>query len=110
MTNSHISYSMISDLRKIDNMIENMVYEMEVVSAEKLGLDPRAGMKIRVNSLFIVVEKDRRRNLDYYGGFEYCDSDTVKEYGDYVLYSRDSDRVDEALSRIEEFEEVSDDV
>jgi hypothetical protein len=44
--------------------------------------------------------------LDYYGGFEYIDSDYVKTYGEYVFYSADADRVQEVLENLMENEDA----
>ena len=83
----------------IDNvteLTENFVGNMVKVNPEQLGLDNRCG------SLFITPDcigtyKDRDRALRYYGGFEYINDGNRHEMGDYVFYSREATRVDEAL-------------
>ena len=83
----------------IDNvteLTENFVGNMVKVNPEQLGLDNRCG------SLFITPDcigtyKERDRALRYYGGFEYINEGNRHEMGDYVFYSREATRVDEAL-------------
>ena len=69
---------------------------MVKVNPEQLGLDNRCG------SLFITPDcigtyTDRDRALRYYGGFEQINDGNRHEMGDYVFYSREATRVDEAL-------------
>ena len=84
--------------------------DFEMVRADELGLDRRAGYRLYVNTDYIVVEGGSRE-LDYYGGFEYVDSEHVQIYGDYKFYSARSDRVQEAIERYytdKELEEFKD--
>jgi len=50
------------------------IHDLPYVSADKLGLDPRAGYKIGVGEDFLVVDNHYLGSLNYYGGFEYVDS------------------------------------
>ena len=83
----------------IDNVTEltdTFVGGMVKVNPEQLGLDNRCG------SLFVTPDcigtyKERDRALQYYGGFEYVNDMDRHEMGDYVFYSREATRVDEAL-------------
>lgn len=72
---------------------------------EQTGLDPRAFGKFWYCYEGIFILAGNRRSLDYYGGFEYIDSENVKSYGDYVFYSADADRVQEVLERLMETED-----
>lgn len=36
---------------------------------------------------FLMIHHRHRRNLDYYGGFEYVDPECVTTLGEYVVYS-----------------------
>lgn len=83
-------HSMIDE---VNDMVRRTVREtMEVTSADKMGLDRRAGYTLFVNEDFIAVEGDGHM-LDYYGGFEYVDKDCVTVMGDYKFYSADDERV-----------------
>lgn len=50
----------------------------------------------------IITTAANRRNLDYYGGFEYVDSESVRTFGEYVIYTREFDecRVSRVLDSI----------
>ena len=73
---------------------------------EQTGLDTRAFGKFWYCYEGIFIFAGNRRSLDYYGGFEYIDSDYVKTYGEYVFYSADADRVQEVLENLMENEDA----
>jgi hypothetical protein len=76
------------------------VGKMTEVSANQLGLDPRAFWGYAyVDESAIVVTKEQTRLLDYYGGFEYVDKDYRREVGDYVFYLAEDDRVAGHIAR-----------
>ena len=82
----------------IGEVVERNVRDnFELVSAEKLGLDRRAGYQLFVNEDAIVVTKHSDRSLQYYGGFEYVDKEYRVEMGDFVFYMADDDRVREHI-------------
>jgi len=78
----------------ITNKIES---EMTETSAESVGLDPRAGHLLYISSEDIAVPSHADGSLQYYGGFEYVDSDYRKAFGDWVIYSSEDDRVRSAI-------------
>jgi len=83
----------------IDNvteLTENYVVNMGQVPAKQLGLDNRCG-KLFVSPDCIGVYKSNDRALQYYGGFEYVDSEYRHEMGDYVFYSAEDKRVSDCL-------------
>lgn len=82
----------------INELVKNKLSNSKKTNADALGLDERAGYSVFVDTdeQFIAVHKSNRRNLDYYGGFEYVDKHNVFELGDYVFFLHDS-RVIEAL-------------
>jgi hypothetical protein len=89
----------IEDLRdQINALVQEQLKETKTVSAEQLGLDPRAGYRLYVPTdeaeTFIAVKKDNRHALDYYGGFEYIDKEYIFELGDYVFYTEHSCVID----------------
>ena len=75
----------------------NVRDNFEMVSADRLGLDIRAGYKLFVNEDAIAVAKHNDRTLQYYGGFEYVDSECRVEMGDFVFYMCDDERVREHI-------------
>lgn len=93
----------------IDNINEKMhrkVADMDHASARQLGLDPRCGRMYVNQDCIIVSSESAARTLEYYGGFEYVDSDSKIRIGDYTIYLRDDERVEEAITHF--FEEVND--
>ena len=88
-------FELIDDVSELTN---TFVGNMGKVNPEQLGLDNRCG------SLFITpdcigVYKDRDRSLQYYGGFEYVDKEYRHEFGDYVFYSAEDNRVRDHLEQ-----------
>ena len=82
----------------VTELTDNFVGKMGKVNPKQLGLDNRCG------SLFITPDcigtyKDRDRALQYYGGFEYVDSQYRHEFGDYVFYSAEDNRVRDHLEQ-----------
>ena len=82
----------------VSELTDTFVGNMVKVNPEQLGLDNRCG------SLFITPDcigtyKDRDRALRYYGGFEYVDSQYRHEFGDYIFYSAEDNRVRDHLEQ-----------
>jgi hypothetical protein len=95
---------------KVNTFVEDYISKnCKEGDSSKTGLDKRAIGLFWYNWDCIIVPADRRRALDYYGGFEYIDSDYVKQYGEYVMYSAEADRVQEVLDSVfDSFEECAD--
>jgi len=74
-------------------MNNTLIKDMEPVEPEELGLDNRSARVIYVGTDLLAVNKADDRNLQYYGGFEYVDSEFRLELGTHVYYSTDSPRV-----------------
>lgn len=81
-------YDFIDDVNeKLYRRTENMTK----VTADKLGLDIRAGYTLYIDEECIIVDKNNDRMLQYYGGFEYVDKDLRNAIGDYVIYTNGGD-------------------
>ena len=65
--------------------------DCERVPAHELGLDPRCGF-LYVGEDFVAT--NRHRELDYYGGFEYIDSEYTLLLGTWKLYFKGDRRID----------------
>jgi hypothetical protein len=82
-----------------------------VPARDNIGLDPRAAYTMYISPEAIAVPINQDRTLQYYGGFEYVDTDYRKELGDYVFYLADDDRVaghiDRYFDRSEEEEDAA---
>ena len=76
--------------------------ELPKVNARELGIDERAGrVWIDVDNGLIIAGSGFVRTLDYYGGFEYVDDESVTEFAGYKIYHDSSERVMEALDAYE---------
>jgi len=102
----------LSFLDEVAELAHRRVRNMDETDAKKLGLDIRAGYRLWVDAECVVIHKSHDRSLQYYGGFEYVDSEFRVECGDYVFYTRDGSRVEDAIDRyygVEKKEEEEDD-
>ena len=85
-------------LDEIQYQVERHVQGLRRVSASEMGLDVRCGRAyVGENHDCIVVDSGNERSYNYYGGFEYIDSEDVRKIGDYVIYLDTSERVRDAL-------------
>lgn len=87
-------YDLIDD---VNDRMQQLVNCMESACGyDELGLDPRAG-RVWIDRECIVTLNPRV--LNYYGGFEYVDSEYVQQLGDYTVYLADADRVQECIEK-----------
>jgi hypothetical protein len=100
-------YSIIDEIN--DQVHTHVMDNMTTVTADKLGLDIRAGYRLFVDDECIAVSVDNDRGLQYYGGFEYVNAEYRTQVGDWVFYSREDDRVNGHLERFEQKETVEND-
>ena len=77
-------------LEALQNLEECIIESCTIHPATSLGLDPRCG-DLYVNEEYLATR--HRRNLEYYGGFEYIDPEDIFIVGNLTLYSVNSDRV-----------------
>jgi hypothetical protein len=77
---------------EVTELTDNYVSNMQMVPANRLGLDIRCG-KVFISPDCIAVYKGNDRALQYYGGFEYVDTQYRHEMGEFVFYSAEDDRV-----------------
>ena len=85
----------------IQNAVQKYIEESDVVEIgatglQELGLDFRCGrILISVDEGF--VASCNPRSIEYYGGWEYIDSEFKFDAGDYRFYDREADRVDAVI-------------
>lgn len=91
------SYDLID---KANDIAMSYVDEMDYVYAEELGLDRRCG-SVWVSDDCIVA-RNNKRNLEYYGGFEYVDPDFVLTVGDFRFYYSEDSRVRDHIDTYKE--------
>ena len=80
---------------EVNNQMHELCGNLPCVRADKVGLDSRAGW-VFVGEDCIIVEGSTRA-IDYYGGFEYVDSECRTQLGEYTIYMADNDRVQDCL-------------
>ena len=95
-------YDIIDDA---NDAMRKLLNDMDYVQADDVGLDRRAAYRLWVNTDCIIVNKNDDRTLQYYGGFEYVDKEYRHEMGDYVIYMRDDERIDEHITTFYEKEQ-----
>jgi hypothetical protein len=85
----------------IENAVQKYIEESDCVEIgsrglEELGLDFRCGrILISVDEGFVAASNPR--SIEYYGGWEYIDSEFKLDAGDYRFYDREADRVDAVI-------------
>lgn len=90
----------------VEHQLDNLVQDLPRVTANKIGLDIRAGrVWIDLDSQLIIVGDDSVRTLEYYGGFEYVDDACTVTIGRYKIYNAESSRVEGCLQQYEELVE-----
>lgn len=89
-----------------NGIAEEYVATLMECKPKTLGLDPRAAHTLYVSEEVIGVDINQDRSLQYYGGFEYVDTEHRFQLGSYVFYSSESNRVRDHLDRIEELTET----
>ena len=85
----------------IEKAVQKYIEESDVVEIgahglEELGLDFRCGrILISVDEGFVAACSPS--SIEYYGGWEYIDSEFKLDAGDYRFYDRDAGRVDAVI-------------
>lgn len=88
-------------ISKAEELFEAELEKLPHVPATQIGLDVRAGyVWVDTEEELIIVRGSR--SLDYYGGFEYVPEDARSNFGNYTIYSADSERVADAVNFYEE--------
>lgn len=91
----------------IDNAVQQYIKDSDVVEIgahglDSLGLDFRCGrILISVNENFVAATNPR--SIEYYGGWEYIDSEFKLETPEYTFYDGEASR---ACSVIETYREL----
>ena len=97
---------------RVNDLVEDYIQDNTVnVTADKLGLDIRAGYSLFIDtdSNVIGVRASNVRMLDYYGGFEYIDGRNREAIGDYVFFTCGSERVQDCFDYYNETNETEGD-
>ena len=93
--------STLDMIEEIQSQIDSHVEGLRKVSAKELGLDYRCRTAWVSDELdCIIVEKRDVSAINYFGGFEYVDKESVCELGDYTIYKNTDNRVQDALEHL----------
>jgi hypothetical protein len=105
-------YDKLNSLQwEINEKVEAIIDEMTEVLPEDVSLDKRSAYRLYIDKEYIAVQKGSDlRTLRYYGGFEYVDEEHVQEFGDYVFYHAEDERVAGHLARYYEEQEDEENV
>ena len=85
--------------QKVEELVNKYLEESDTVqvSADKVGLDYRCGrVYVSVSEDFIAVTGSSG-SINYYGGFEYIDSDYITTIGHVTFYSGEVSRVQDCI-------------
>ena len=92
----------------IDKILVQLFEETKKVNAEQLGLDKRAcyGERLIIDTCegYITVHHNDLNSMNYYGGFEYVDADSITKIGDYTFFMDEDNRVSECINYLKESE------
>ena len=89
-----LKFDNISDLiDSVNERINSFIDKMAEVNAKDLGLDRRAGHSLYIDETTIAVRKINDNSLQYYGGAEYVRKSCRFEFGDWVFYIDEDERV-----------------
>jgi len=91
--------------QKIEELVANFLEESDAVCvrADKVGLDYRCGMVyVSIDEDFIAVSHNTN-SIEYYGGFEYIDSEYITRLGHMTFYSGETSRVQDCIEHYIEF-------
>jgi hypothetical protein len=85
----------------IENAVQKYIEESDCVEIGSRGLE-ELGLDFRCGRILISLDEDfvaaaNPRSIEYYGGWEYIDSEYKLDAGDYRFYDRGADRVDAVI-------------
>lgn len=84
---------------RVNESISDIVQRAEKVRAEELGLDPRLGsLYIDDDRTMVLVPRRDNEAARHYGGFEYVNEKNVIQAGDWVVYLRADDRIEDCFA------------
>lgn len=90
---------------ELDKIVTKIESELQEVTAESLGLDPRCGTLYIGADFIATTYESEDRTVRYYGGFEYVDDEHVTRIGNLTLYSIEDDRIQGCFDRLNDEEE-----
>ena len=85
--------------QQIEELVNKYIEESGAVcvSASQVGLDIRCGMVYVSPEEDFVAVSGNGTMINYYGGFEYIDSDYITAAGNMIFYSGEVERVQDCI-------------
>ena len=85
----------------IEQTVEQFLKDSNAVEIGSRGLE-ELGLDFRCGRIYVSVDGDfvaacNSRSIEYYGGWEYIDSEFKFDAGDYRFYDREANRVDSVI-------------
>jgi hypothetical protein len=85
----------------IEQAVEQFLKDSNAVEIGSRGLE-ELGLDFRCGRIYVSVDGDfvaacNPRSIEYYGGWEYIDSEFKLDAGHYRFYDREADRVDAVI-------------
>ena len=85
----------------IEQAVEQFLKDTNAVEIGSRGLE-ELGLDFRCGIIYVSVDGDfvaacNPRSIEYYGGWEYIDSEFKLDAGNYRFYDREADRVDAVI-------------
>ena len=86
----------VAEALALMNDAEQQLRDIEFKSAAEFGLDPRAGTLYYDEEADVLISCVKS-NLDYYGAFEYIDSENITVVGNYRIFHPECERVQDCI-------------
>jgi len=85
--------------QQVEELVNNYIKESGAVcvGARDVGLDYRCGMVYVSPEEDFIAVSGKPGSINYYGGFEYIDSDYITTIGHMTFYSGETSRVQECI-------------
>jgi hypothetical protein len=90
---NEMSKSLYDLMDEVNDLVIDYADNMDCVTADKAGLDPRCGSIWIGEDCIAVKGSYGKRMIEYYGGFEYVNKDEVSALGEFTFYSIEDSRV-----------------
>jgi len=90
-------------LTDINAAVRQYVADLPHVSPDKAGIDRRAGSGLWIGEDCVIVRKNDKRGIEYYGHFEYVNDKCRIDTGEYVIYCEGREEDDSVRECINTF-------
>lgn len=90
--------SILSVIEQFNKEVNDKVTNLPSIPSEQLGLDYRCGaVRVDLEAGLIIAGRSNYSSLEYYGGFEYVEPESIVITEHFRIYLKEDSRVREAL-------------